>query len=56
VTFSESSQRSLQKKSRFYLTGAGRERRKVVRGLHKNFVHAHTKFLAKPSAKVAHKV
>jgi hypothetical protein len=33
------------------LTGAGRERRKVVRGLHKNFVHAHMKFLAKPSVK-----
>jgi hypothetical protein len=41
----------LQNKSRFYLTGAGRVQKKVMQGLYKNFVHAHMKFLAKPSVK-----
>jgi hypothetical protein len=30
-------------KSRFYLTGSGREHRKVICGLHKNFVHSHSR-------------
>jgi hypothetical protein len=33
------------------LTGAGGECRKIVHGHHKNFLHVHIKFLAKPSAK-----
>jgi hypothetical protein len=34
---------------------SGRECRKVIHGLHKSFLHAHIKSLAKPSAKKCHK-